>query len=100
MIFIGGACSLSVKHIGLLRIISERFVNVYNEKDNYLKYYYKNKAIGNKQLVIVENTKNEYLPIIENYDNTKDIKRNNYLLELNNILNKLDNIYHCILGEE
>ena len=90
VIFIGGACSLSVKHVDLLRIISERFVNVYNEKDNYLKYYYKNKAIGNKQLVIVENTKNEYLPIIENYDITKDIKRNNYLLELNNILNKLD----------
>ena len=27
---------------------------------------------------------------VYNYDITKDIKRNNYLLELNNILNKLD----------
>ena len=92
IIFIGGACSIKQKHVDLFRIISEKVVNVYNLEDNSLSFYYNSGAIGTNEITFTNKNKNndDYLPIIQNYNLTKEINHHNYLLEFNNILTKIN----------
>lgn len=92
IIFIGGACSIKQKHIDLFRVVSEKVVNVYNAEDITLAFYYNSGAIGTKEIAFTKQRKNndDYLPIIQNYNLTKEINHHNYFLEFNNILEKIN----------